>query len=646
LRKTGKRGSGIKTRIVLQAGLSTLVIFALVVFVISIYFYRAQVDAAYNNMKHLTNEVAKEIDQLNSQAKVIVRLMADHQETGAFGSRESGMAFSRRILENNSFLLGVYYGYEAGADSADQDYINVPGHDSAGRYLPYWYRDNGQLALDPLVDMESSDYYMGPKTTGSLVMTEPYLYEGVMLLSIVEPVYINRNFVGIAGVDLGLDDVTGYLADFRPYETSNFYLLSRERIIIAAPLPGMIGLPAESYPFLSDLFGQIESSNGSTVINAVTENGDELFFSHAAIENGDWLLLMSVEQPEIMHPIIQLITLSSVIALIGLMVILVILYLMVHRSLQPLSGLVRSFKRIAAGDFTVETDVKRDDEIGQLSLAFNEMSQSLRVLISETVEMSTGVNSGSESVSAASEEMSSSLEEITASTSDFASNAENLSSSSQIMAETNARILERAEEGNSAILEAVEQMRVINTRVSELQLVITEVDRRSRDIGQILSVITDIADQTNLLALNAAIEAARAGEQGRGFAVVAEEVRKLAEQSAKAATEIGEMISSSQEESQKALESMTLGVKDVEAGTEVVARTGNTFTEILQDVSSISKQVEETASAAQELSAGSEEMAASIEEQSSTMEEMAATAEELRASAERLFQELQKFKYK
>jgi len=147
------------------------------------------------------------------------------------------------------------------------------------------------------------------------------------------------------------------------------------------------------------------------------------------------------------------------------------------------------------------------------------------------------------------------------------------------------------------------------------------------------------------LALNAAIEAARAGEQGRGFAVVAEEVRKLAEQSADAAKEIGDLITSTQEESKKALESMTEGVKDVESGTEVVSKTGATFNEILESVKGISKQVEETASAAEELSAGSEEMAASIEEQSSTMEEMAATAEELRSSSERLNQELQKFKY-
>jgi len=102
--------------------------------------------------------------------------------------------------------------------------------------------------------------------------------------------------------------------------------------------------------------------------------------------------------------------------------------------------------------------------------------------------------------------------------------------------------------------------------------------------------------------------------------------QKQLKQSAKAAKEIGELITATQEESRKALESMTLGVKDVEAGTEVVSKTGITFGEILTDVQSISSQVAETASAAQELSAGSEEMAASIEEQSSTMEEMAATA--------------------
>jgi methyl-accepting chemotaxis protein len=355
--------------------------------------------------------------------------------------------------------------------------------------------------------------------------------------------------------------------------------------------------------------------------------------------------VIQVNQDEVFAGVNTLRNLMLIIGLIAAVIVAVIGYMIANSIAKPVQQVADVAGQIAGGDFTVETKIKRKDEIGQLAQAFNTMSESLRALISTAVEMSTGVNSGSESVSAASEEMSSSLEEVSASTNEFASNAQSLSENSQTMAETNARILSRAEEGNKAIEEAVNQMQVINNRVSELQVVITEVDQRSNDIGKILGVITDIADQTNLLALNAAIEAARAGEQGRGFAVVAEEVRKLAEQSARAAKEIGELITATQAESRKALESMTLGVKDVEMGTEVVSRTGITFAEILDDVKGISKQVEETASAAQELSAGSEEMAASIEEQSSTMEEMAATAEELRASAERLFQELQKFKY-
>ena len=355
--------------------------------------------------------------------------------------------------------------------------------------------------------------------------------------------------------------------------------------------------------------------------------------------------VVQVDQAEVFSAVNAMRTFMIAVIAFSVIAIIVLGFLIAGSIARPVQSMAIVAGKIAGGDFTVSTEVKRKDEIGQLAQAFNSMSESLRGLISQAVEMATGVNSGSESVSAASEEMSSSLEEISASTNEFAANAQNLSNNSQEMSEANARILEKAEEGNQAIEAAVDQMKVINERVSELQVVITEVDQRSNDIGKILGVITDIADQTNLLALNAAIEAARAGEQGRGFAVVAEEVRKLAEQSASAATEIGELIQSTQEESRKALESMNIGVKDVESGTEIVANTGQTFFMILDEVKGISQRVEETASAAQELSAGSEEMAASIEEQSSTMEEMAATAEELRASSERLFQELQKFKY-
>ncbi len=524
---------------------------------------------------------------------------------------------------------------------------------------------NGVIVYDSLkeldgVDISDRSYIQGAlngRQTWAELFYSNFVDSNVMALG--NPVYSNGTsgaIVGTVNLFIYNDMIIDKLNEGRDYlgETADIYLIDADGLLLTDTRFGEYSSGAALNKSINTgavelLAGPIREGNTDFIAHDVWIDymGDEVLGIVEVSMLGDIPVGMVIELAT-REAFAGVNTLRNIMISIGVVVAAIVALLgffVASGIAKPVQEVAKVAGIIAGGDFTIETKIKRKDEIGQLARAFNSMGESLRSLINTAVEMSTGVNNGSESVSAASEEMSSSLQEVSASTNEFASNATNLSENSQTMAETNAKILERAEEGNKAIAEAVNQMQVINNRVRELQDVITEVDQRSNDIGKILGVITDIADQTNLLALNAAIEAARAGEQGRGFAVVAEEVRKLAEQSAGAAKEIGELIVATQEESKKALESMHLGVKDVESGTEVVSRTGITFGEILQDVSGISKQVEETASAAQELSAGSEEMAASIEEQSSTMEEMAATAEELRAAAERLFQELQKFKY-
>ncbi|MDW7685335.1 MAG: methyl-accepting chemotaxis protein, partial [Bacillota bacterium] len=320
-------------------------------------------------------------------------------------------------------------------------------------------------------------------------------------------------------------------------------------------------------------------------------------------------------------------------------------YFIASNTAKPIISIADVAKQVAGGDFTVSTEIKRNDEIGQLGNAFNTMNENLRKLIRQAVLTATGVNEGSEALSTAVESVSASLEEVAASTNQFSSNTLEMSASSQEMAELSNQVATSAAEGSAAVDNAILQMQEINSMVEGLRNVIGALDKRSQDIGNIVGLITDVAEQTNLLALNAAIEAARAGEQGRGFAVVAEEVRKLAEQSRSAAEEIRKLVRETQEESSRAVTSMEKGVETVRSGSDVVLASGDTFKEIVKNVNSIVQKIEVVSSSAQEVSAGSEEIAASTEEQSSVMEEINASAEELRANADALIKELNRFKY-
>ena len=194
-------------------------------------------------------------------------------------------------------------------------------------------------------------------------------------------------------------------------------------------------------------------------------------------------------------------------------------------------------------------------------------------------------------------------------------------------------------------------VKAIAQTVSESAGLMTSLGERSKQIGDIVSVIKDIADQTNLLALNAAIEAARAGEQGRGFAVVADEVRKLAERTTKATSEIGSMIGAIQDEVDKAVVSMGEGTKRVETGVEYSTNAGNALSDIVKSVENLQSMVQQIASATEEMSSVSEQISGDIEtianvsrETSTGSEQIAESSSELAKLASNLSNMVRQFK--
>nr|MBO2505100.1 hypothetical protein [Bacilli bacterium] len=241
----------------------------------------------------------------------------------------------------------------------------------------------------------------------------------------------------------------------------------------------------------------------------------------------------------------------------------------------------------------------------------------------------------------------------------------NISEKSKQVTQLARESSKEAEDGRVAVVENVNQMKHIHESVDKSNEMIQSLSSRSKEIGNILSVISGIADQTNLLALNAAIEAARAGEHGKGFAVVADEVRNLAEQSQSSTKLIEEIIRSIQNDTDTSVKLMNEVLENTNRGLTVTETTAEKFKKIIETSHSITPQIEEITDTmeqiytnvedivakmniltkvSQENAANSEEVAAFTEEQLASMEEINSSAKSLTDLAEELRTHINNFK--
>ncbi|MDE3075497.1 MAG: methyl-accepting chemotaxis protein [Chloroflexota bacterium] len=207
---------------------------------------------------------------------------------------------------------------------------------------------------------------------------------------------------------------------------------------------------------------------------------------------------------------------------------------------------------------------------------------------------------------AATEQTIRAVVEVSRALEDTATNAQKVAAASEEAAAL-------AQQGEDAVRRTIQSINVIKDTVLSSADKVQKLDERSRQIGNIVQVIDDIADQTNLLALNAAIEAARAGEQGKGFAVVASEVRKLAERTSRATKEIGELIMTTQDETAAAVQAMHVGSQEVEEGSNLGTDAGHALQQILESVARNNEQVQNISAAVEEMTASSNEIVNAVE---------------------------------
>jgi methyl-accepting chemotaxis protein len=279
------------------------------------------------------------------------------------------------------------------------------------------------------------------------------------------------------------------------------------------------------------------------------------------------------------------------------------------------------------GDFTRRVTVDSDDEIGQTARSFNELMGNLQTAFRQLHDGIEKVTDSSHALSTSSQQVANGSTNQSEATSSMAATVGNVSFTIGMVsagASDAARLSresgELSEKGGEIIHRAAEEMVKIADTVRQTSISIENLGEQSNRISAIVNVIKGIADQTNLLALNAAIEAARAGEQGRGFAVVADEVRKLAERTAKATQEVTGMIDIIQNSSSTAVAGMESLVNQVDGGVALAREAGEAITQIKTESDQVSRTVDDISVALEEQSKASNEISAQIEKVSQMTE--------------------------
>jgi methyl-accepting chemotaxis protein len=279
---------------------------------------------------------------------------------------------------------------------------------------------------------------------------------------------------------------------------------------------------------------------------------------------------------------------------------------------QAIAQIKQTLLTLSEGDLTQYIETELFGEFNIIGTSINEFIDVLNNMVGDIRNASTNVFDSAREIAAGNSELSHRTESQASSLEETASAMEELTSTVQQNAENSteasklsASVMNKASNGGAVVKNAITAM--------------SDINKSSKKIADIIGVIDEIAFQTNLLALNAAVEAARAGEQGRGFAVVAAEVRNLAQRSAGAAKEIKSLISDS--------------VEAVGQGTKLVDETGQTFTELVGAIEEVSKMIGDIDSAGKEQSAGIGEVSAAVSQMDEMTQQNAALVEEAAASS-------------
>ena len=338
-------------------------------------------DRSLSEMTGIAEQSAARVETRFTEARVLsnnLRSVLYSLHSSGAPSRDEANTLLKTFLADNPLAIGISTGWEPNAfDGKDADFVNKPGHDATGRYVPYFARSGTEIVLDPLKDYDkpgAGDYYLVPKSTGKDLLTEPYIYpingKDVLMTSVMLPMTIDGKFVGVAGVDSGLSILSEDLSKIKPLDAGYVALFSEQGAVVSHPDAKSLGKPLADSGLDAAGFKQVIAHPGEAFETVEADGSKNLSVAMPVhvIEGSNWYAVVSVPKAAVFAKLTSLAWTCAILIVIGAAVMILVGAVLARRFQARLASVITATTKIASGETNVDlNEASRADEIGELN---------------------------------------------------------------------------------------------------------------------------------------------------------------------------------------------------------------------------------------------------------------------------------------